>query len=129
MNDSTLMMSSELTGLIPDLENEVPLEQSDSAEVVCKIANQDSFRAPLMSIAGDLEFEILMGLKRALEIFQNRDDIILENIQVIHQDVMMSFDGPFKIKAIKLKSINHARQVCLLGFKLLHKAEDKQVIF
>lgn len=129
MNDSTLMMSSELTGLIPDLENDVPLEQSDSAEVICKIADQDiALRMPLISITSYFEFEVLSSLKRALEIFQNRDDIILENIQVIYQDITMSFDGPFKVKDVKLKNINHARQTCMLGFNLLDKT-DKQVIF
>lgn len=129
MNDSTVMMSSELQGLIPELENETSPEYNDSAEVIYKIKDQDEeLRSLLMGVSSDFEFDVLSDLKSALEIFKNRDDIILDNIRIIYQGTTIHLDGPFKLTGVKIKDINHARQFCTLGFKLLDKS-NKQVIF
>ena len=129
MSDSKIMMSSELSGLIPELEDEIPLDRSDTLEIVYKLISNDiESRAPLLTITSDFQIECLSPLKKAIEIFKNRDDIILEYIQVIYRDLNMPIEGPFKVADVAVKNVNHDKQICSLCFRLLDKS-DKQVIF
>lgn len=123
------MMSSELSGLIPELEDEIPLDRSDTLEIVYKLISNDiESRAPLLTITSDFQIECLSPLKKAIEIFKNRDDIILEYIHVIYRDLNMPIEGPFKVADVAVKNVNHDKQICSLCFRLLDKS-DKQVIF
>jgi len=129
MSDSTIMISAELSGLIPEFEDEILLDRSDTLEIVYKLSsNGIEHRAPLSTITSNFQIECLFDLKKAIEIFKNRDDIILEYIQVIYRDLNMPIEGQFKLGDVAIKNVNHEKQICLLCFRLLDKA-DKQVIF
>ena len=125
MNESAIMMSSELLGLIPDLEDEVAsLPISLTAVVVGVIKGQE---APLigqligMTSADQPVIELSIDIKTALEMFKNVANITFENIQTIYLETVVSLGGPFTISDIKIHDVNQTKRECILSFKLISK--------
>lgn len=125
MNESAIMMSSELLGLIPDLEDEVAsLPISLTAVVVGIIKGQE---APLigqligMTSADQPVIELSIDIKTALEMFKNVANITFENIQTIYLETVVSLGGPFTISDIKIHDVNQTKRECILSFKLISK--------
>lgn len=130
MSDTELMMSSELQGQIPDLEEQAG-DFGNLAVVLCKVPGQeDAFHSVLIGVtSGDRpELEVRTDLKTALDLFKNRADITFSEIQIIHQESTIELGGPFMITDIKLHTVDQTRQSCTLKFNLSSQV-DKQVIF
>ena len=125
MNESAIMMSSELLGLIPDLEDEVAsLPISLTAVVVGIIEGQE---APLigqligMTSTNQPVIELSIDIKTALEMFKNVANITFENIQAIYLETVVPLGGPFTIRGIKIRDVNQTKRECILSFKLISK--------
>jgi hypothetical protein len=124
MNESTLMMSSELQGLVPDLEDEPVFDYSNLTVVQCKIAGQDEpVIGQLVSVSTheDHDLELRVGTRIALEIFKNVADITLEEIRVIYLDASVSLGGPFMINHVKIREVDQKSQSCIACLKLVRR--------
>ena len=118
------MMSSELQGLVPDLEDEIVFDHGTLAVVQCKVIGQEeSIVGQLVSVSthedNDLEFRI--GVRTALEIFKNVADITLEEIQMIYLDASVSLGGPFMIDNVKIREVDQKSQSCVVCLKLVRR--------
>ena len=125
MNESAIMMSSELLGLIPDLEDEVASSPiSLTAIIVGVIRGQEApCTGQLVGISSidQPTVEMSIDIKTALEMFKNVANITFENIQVIYLETVVSLGGPFTISDIKIRDVNQTKRECILSFKLISK--------
>ena len=125
MNESAIMMSSELLGLIPDLEDEVASSPiSLTAIIVGVIRGQEApGTGQLVGISSidQPTVEMSIDIKTALEMFKNVANITFENIQVIYLETVVSLGGPFTISDIKIHDVNQTKRECILSFKLISK--------
>jgi len=121
MNESTIMMSSELQGLIPDLEDEPVFDHGKLAVVLCQVVGQDKpIKGNLVGVStyDHPDIELKIDITTALEILKNMADITFENIQVIYLDASVSLGGPFMINGIKVRDVDQSKRDCTLCLKL-----------
>lgn len=114
MSDTSIMMSSELEGLIPDLEGSFQYNN----DVICALKiDEKEIKCLLCEISNaSIEFETIIEI--GLEIFKNKANIIIENIRLFYFNTFVSsLDGPFKVKNIKLK-IDQQSKKCKLFIEL-----------
>lgn len=127
MIDSTLMMSQELNGMIPDLEDQV----ANFPIIVCKILGKEhEFESRLLSllVSTPHKVEFVSSIRDALEILKNKTELTFEEIKIIHLETTTSLGGPFVIGDVGLKDIDHIEQKCSLCLEL-HLDSNKEVIF
>ena len=119
-----MMMSSELQGLVPDLEDAPVFDHGNLAVVQCKVTGQDEpVVGQLVSVSTheDHDLELRIGIRTALEIFKNVADITLEEIQVIYLDASVSLGGPFMINHVKIREVDQNSQSCITCLKLVRR--------
>ena len=122
MNESTLMMSSELQGLVPDLEDESIFGYGQLAVVLCKVLGQDEpIKGNLVGVStyDNPDIELKIDITTALEIFKNMADITFESIQVIYLETSVSLGGPFMISGVKVRDVDQSKRDCTLCLKLV----------
>jgi hypothetical protein len=121
MNESTLMMSSELQGLVQDLEDESIFGYGQLAVVLCKVVGQDEpIKGNLIGVSAydHPDIELKIDITTALEIFKNMADITFESIQIIYLETSVSLGGPFMISGVKVCNVDQPKQDCTLCLKL-----------
>ena len=115
------MMSSELQGLVPDLEDESIFAYEQLAVVHCKIVGQDEpIKGNLVGVStyNHLDIELKIDITTALEIFKNMADITFESIQIIYLETSVSLGGPFMISGVKVRNVDQPKRDCTLCLKL-----------
>ena len=117
--DDKLMMSEELIGLIPDLEE---YHKENKPFISYKLlGNESAFSFYLNSIsAGNTFFiEYFCDLKSSLKITKNYNEIVIEEFNLIYNEFISSFEGPFKILNVSLKPSSQSDKSFLLRLDLI----------
>jgi len=121
MSDSKIIMSEELQGLVPDLEDDVTIDYGTNSVVHCEISNQEKpLYGPLIrfSFQKKLNVELKSTMSKTFEIYRNKDQITFDRIKIIYCNEFLSFDGPFKIKKIEISDVKQQDQICTLRLSL-----------
>lgn len=116
MSDSKIIMSEELQGLIPDLEDAI-FDYGAISVVHCEISGQEkAFYGPLVRFSFNerLKVELKTATSIALAVYKNKDWTIFDRIKVIYRDELMSFEGPFRIHKFKIRDVKQQEQICML---------------
>ena len=127
MPESKIIMSEELQGLIPELEDDTASEYGSNAVVQFDILDQKiPLRGPLVSVTSSqaMEFEIRSTIEAALAIYKIKNDVIFDKIKIIYHEESLTHEGPFMISDIKIHDIKHSEQICVLKMSL--KLANKQ---
>ena len=126
MNDSKIMMSQELQGLIPDLEGD-DFNYGTNSVVHFEIAGRDSpFHGPLVGFSFNdrLKVELRTTPEKALQFCRNKDVVIFDLIKIIYCNESLSFEGPFKIHRAKVHDVKQKDQVCTLRLSFVSVTKE-----
>lgn len=121
MNDSKVMMSEELQGLVPDLE-EGGFDHGSNSVVHLEISGRrDPFYGPLVgfSCSNRLKVELKTTPDKALEIYRNKDAVVFDRIKIIYRNESLSFDGPLKVHKVRVRDVRQKSQVCTLRLSFI----------
>jgi hypothetical protein len=116
--DDQLMMSQELFGIIPDLEE---IQFQNNPIISYKIKGIDSyvsFQLKEASVGKNFYMEYFLPLQMSLEITKNYHEVVIEEIKLIYSELTSTLDGPFKICNVRLKMLDSKDQQCLLRLDL-----------
>lgn len=105
MNDQ-LMMSQELLGIIPELEE---IQVQNKSFLSYKVKGVDSyfdFQLKEASLGKNFYVEYFLSTQASIEIIKKYHEVIIEEIKVVYNDVTSTFEGPFKICNVRLKIPN-----------------------
>lgn len=130
MNDSKIMVSSELEGLLPELEEQLGVNSTFITVSLFFVENNVILNSNLRSFSTtpSTYIEINISIKEALKMLKNKGDVIFEKFQINYQETNLVINGPFTIGNTSLKEINYLADNCTLGLEMIPH-NDKKVIF
>lgn len=129
MNDDKLMMSEELVGQVPELEDEeinklinhLVLVSIEDGNTGLEIAGP----AAAVLFSEEPELEIKMSIAAAVNVLVNKPRLNdIKSIKVLHEGVMASVEGDFYVDLAKILDINLDEQTCLLALGLKKNQAD-----
>lgn len=130
MQDSKIMVSPELEGLIPELEDQLSLGD-DFVTASLSLTGATSMldlRLKGFTTSPVINIESTIAIKTALELLKNKTNVTVERFQINYQGLSMMVQGPFLLGNMSLKDINYPTGDCILVIDLLPQG-DKKVIF
>lgn len=126
MNEDKLMMSDELVGQVPDLEDEelnnlinnlVLVSMKDAASGI-----EISGPAAAILFSGEPEVEVKMNIAAAINVMANKSNLTkIDSVKVLHNGIVASIEGEFYVDLAKILDINVDEQTCLLALGLKKK--------
>lgn len=128
-NPNNVLMSDVLKGQVPELENELPIDQVHGKHVVViaqrTIGDRTDgmvgiLRGLLLGESPEIEFRC--EIKEALEVMQ-ANSLSFSKFELHHGvDTVVPIPGPFIVKAARIDEISAQDQVCTLGLHLQRQA-------
>jgi hypothetical protein len=133
MSESTLLMSEELHGQIPDLDEQyfTLIENLILVRGIFETPDgEDYLDGPLVAIlsSDNPEVEIKLNLPLALDVVRRKSNLVFKSFNVYHKKVPTVLNGPFTISAAKICDINVNEQYCTLILGLQPAISKKEVL-
>ena len=126
MNDDTLIMSEELVGQIPDLDEE-NLGRLISNLIIVSIHDENTgfeISNPVSAIlfSNEPEIEFKISIAEAINILTNKEKLHkIPSIKILHDNKVSIIEGEFYLDLAKILDINLNDQTCILALGLKKK--------
>ena len=115
--DSRLLLSKELEGQVPDLENSLNDYLYSNVCIYLKDSHTGLELDGLVlsfSISDEIAVELKLNLDRAFFVVKNKDDVRFETINFILKENLLRLDGDYQIIRAKMAEIDINQQECNL---------------